>query len=180
MQKLGPGGVQNWAGDIIAVLRDAHEAVEEARARGSTALDPQVLDDLRERYDTAVESGRIHNRLRDWDTGNHPGYALACWLRDYKEQVFLFTRDFTVDWTNNVSERGAKKGQAPPGRLGLLAFPGHTRPLVPAEQLPRLRRRPRHRRTRRRPRRHRGKALATATARRQLNTKSRHPVNGHL
>ena len=28
--------------------------------------------------------------------------------RDYKEQVFLFTRDFTVDWTNNVSERGAK------------------------------------------------------------------------
>ena len=27
---------------------------------------------------------------------------------DYKEQVFLFTRDFAVDWTNNVSERGAK------------------------------------------------------------------------
>jgi transposase len=111
VQELGPGGVQNWAGDIIAVLRDAHEAVEEARARGSTALDQKVLDDLRERYDTAVESGRIHNRLRDWDTGNHPGYALACWLRDYKEQVFLFTRDFSVDWTNNVSERGAKKAK---------------------------------------------------------------------
>ena len=46
----------------------------------------------------------IHNRLRDWDSGNHPGYSLGCWLRDYKEQVFLFTRDFTVDWTNNVSE----------------------------------------------------------------------------
>ena len=41
-------------------------------------------------------------------SGNHPGYALGCWLRDYKEQVFLFTRDFAVDWTNNVSERGAK------------------------------------------------------------------------
>jgi hypothetical protein len=108
VQKLGPGGVQNWAGDIIAVLRGAHRAVEDARARGSTGLDPQVLDDLRERYDTSVKSGRIHNRLRDWDTGNHPGYALACWLRDYKEQVFLFTRDFAVDWTNNVSERGAK------------------------------------------------------------------------
>ena len=50
----------------------------------------------------------IHNRLRDWHAGNHPGYALGCWLRDYKEQVFLFTRDFNVDWTNNVSERGAK------------------------------------------------------------------------
>ena len=111
VQKLGPGGVQDWAGDIITVLRDAHEAVEKARARGSTALDQEVLDDLRERYDTAVKSGMIHNRCRDWDTGNHPGYALACWLRDCKEQVFLFTRDFSVDWTNNVSERGAKKAK---------------------------------------------------------------------
>jgi hypothetical protein len=108
VQKLGPGGVQNWAGDIIAILGEAHRAVEEARTRGSTALDPQALDDLRERYDTAVTAGRIHNRLRDWDTGNHPGYSLACWLRDYKEQVFLFTRDFAVDWTTNVAERGAK------------------------------------------------------------------------
>jgi hypothetical protein len=108
VMKLGPGGVQNWAGDIIAVLRDAHAAVEAARARGDTALDQKVLDDLRERYDTAVASGIIHNRLRDWDTGNHPGYSLGTWLRDYKEQVFLFSREFAVSWTNNVSERGAK------------------------------------------------------------------------
>ena len=39
--KLGPGGVQNWAGDIIAVLRDAHAAVEAARARGDTAPGPE-------------------------------------------------------------------------------------------------------------------------------------------
>jgi hypothetical protein len=108
VMKLGPGGVQNWAGDIITVLGQAHRAVEEARTRSSTALDPQVLDDLRERYDQAVKSGLIHNRLRDWDTGNHPGYALACWLQEYKDQVFLFTRDFNVGWTNNISERGAK------------------------------------------------------------------------
>jgi transposase len=111
VQKLGPGGVQNWAGDIIDILRDAHEAVEDARARGSTALDQQALDDLLQRYDTAAESGRIHNRLRAWDKGSHPGYALAIWLRGYKEQVFLFTRDFNVDWVNNVSERGAKKAK---------------------------------------------------------------------
>jgi hypothetical protein len=107
--KLGPGGLQDWAGDVIAVLRDARQAVEAARARGDTALDQQVLDGLRERYDSAVRSGTVHNRLRDWDGGgNHPGYALAGWLRDYKEQVFLFTRNFNVAWTNNVSERGAK------------------------------------------------------------------------
>ena len=106
--KLGPGSLQSWAGDVIAILREAHQAVEAARARNDTGLTPELLDDLRERYDEAVRSGIIHNRLRDWDTGNHPGYALGCWLRDYKEQVFLFTRDFAVDWTNNVSERAAK------------------------------------------------------------------------
>jgi hypothetical protein len=106
--KLGPGGLQSWAGEIIAILREAHQAVGDARARGSTALGADLLGKLRERYDTAVSSGIIHNRLRDWHEGNHPGYALGCWLRDYKEQVFLFTRDFAADWTTNVAERGAK------------------------------------------------------------------------
>ncbi len=106
--KLGPGGLQSWAGDIIAILREAHQAVQEARARGSTALGADLLDELRERYDEAAAFGITHNRLRDWHEGNHPGYALGCWLREYKEQVFLFTRDFAADWTTNVAERGAK------------------------------------------------------------------------
>jgi transposase len=108
VMKLGPGGLQSWAGDIIAILRQAHQAVQDARARGSTALGADLLDELRQRYDDAAAFGIIHNRLRDWHEGNHPGYALGCWLRDYKEQVFLFTRDFAADWTTNVAERGAK------------------------------------------------------------------------
>jgi hypothetical protein len=106
--KLGPGGLQSWAEDVITVLRDAHKAVEAARGRGGTALAPEILAGLEERYDQAMSTGIIHNRLRDWHDGNHPGYALGCWLRDYKEQVLLFTRAFAVPWTNNVSERGAK------------------------------------------------------------------------
>ena len=130
--KLGSGGLQGWAADVIAILRDAHAAVEEARGRGDTALDQKVLDDLLERYYTATAFGRTHNRLRDWDTGNHPGYALGYWLEEYREQVFLYTRNFAVSWTNNVSERG----ETASGRLRLLAFPGHARPLVPPAQLP--------------------------------------------
>ena len=109
--KLGPGGLQSWAGDIITILREAHSAVDEARARGSTALDPQVLEDLRERYDQAIRTGIIHNRLRGWHEGNHPGYALGCRLRDYKEQVFLFTRDFAVDWTNDLASHCTSWGR---------------------------------------------------------------------
>jgi len=123
--KLGPGGLQSWAGDIITILREAHRAVEDARARGSTALDPQVLKDLRERYDQAVSTGIIHNRLRDWHDGNHPGYALGRWLRGYKEQVFLYTRDFAVDWTNYadavVMPMFVARGGSAAGQGGALA-----------------------------------------------------------
>jgi Transposase IS66 family len=86
--KLGPGGLQSWAEDVITALRDAYRAVEEARACGPAALGPDVLASLEERYDEAVSFETIHNRLRAWDAGNHPGHALGAWLRDYKEQVF--------------------------------------------------------------------------------------------
>ncbi len=56
--KLGPGSLQHWAADVIAVLRDARHAVEEARARASTALDQRILDDLLERYEPPPSAGR--------------------------------------------------------------------------------------------------------------------------
>jgi transposase len=106
--KLGPGGLQSWAADVIEILRDARRLTAEGRARGDPP-DAEQLDKLRQRYDEAVAFGIIHNRLRDWDGGgNHPGYVLGCWLRDHADQVWLFTREPAVDWTNNVAERGAK------------------------------------------------------------------------
>jgi transposase len=65
--KLGPGALQSWAGDIIAILCEAHQAVEAARARGDTTLDPEALAKLRQRYDEAAAFGITHNRLRDRD-----------------------------------------------------------------------------------------------------------------
>src|SRR5258708_4204285 len=100
--KLGPGSLQSWAAEVITVLREAHQAVEDARSRGQPALDAGLLKGLRERYDEAVASGITHNRLRDWDgDGNHPGYALGCWLREHADQVWLFTTAFEVEWTSN-------------------------------------------------------------------------------
>jgi len=128
---------------------------------GPPPLTRRSLTASRDRYDKAVAFGAIHNRLRDWASGSHPGYALAAWPKEYKEQVWLFTRDFTVAWTNNVRRARRQDAQAPPGRLRLLAHPGHPRTLVPHPQLPHLSRRPRGHR----PRRHPGKALATATPR---------------
>jgi transposase len=105
---LGPGGVQDWTSDVRDALTEAHHAVERAKARRQHALDPHLLAELRARYDKAVESGRIHNRHRDWPEGNHPGYTLALWLARHAEQVWLFTTVFAVPWTNNSCEQAVK------------------------------------------------------------------------
>jgi len=119
VSRLGPGSLQSWAAEVITVLRQAHQAVEDALARGSPALDADLLNGLRERYDEAVSFGIIHNRLRDWDGGgNHPGYVLGCWLREHAGQVWLFTTEFEVEWTSNSAERavkGPKRHQAVSG-----------------------------------------------------------------
>ena len=74
-----------------------------SRARGEPAADAEPLAGLRQRYDKAVASGITRNRHRDWHDGNHPGCTLGCWLCDYAGQVWLFTREPSAEWTNNVS-----------------------------------------------------------------------------
>ena len=110
MAKLAPVGLQtSWTGEVTKALNDAHTEVQTARARGKPALDAARLAELRERYDRAVDTGIIHNRHRDWDAGgNHPGYTLAIWLRDYADQIWHFTTHLHVDWSSNAAERGVK------------------------------------------------------------------------
>jgi len=118
--KLGPGSLQaSWTREITKTLTEAHDAVQAAKTQGRTALDPDLLAELRARFDHAVETGIIHNRHRDWDGGgNHPGYTLATWLKKHAEHVWHFTRHFQVEWTSNAAERGikpAKRHQAVSG-----------------------------------------------------------------
>ena len=112
------GGEQGRVSEVATVLREANTAVTLARNVGEHQLDPGLLAGLRERYDKAAGWGLLTNRLRDWHDGNHPGYRLAIRLRDKAEQVWLFTRNFNVTWTNNASEqalRGPKRHQAVSG-----------------------------------------------------------------
>ncbi|PWK79479.1 transposase IS66 family protein [Lentzea atacamensis] len=111
-------GWQKWAGTVIDVLRDIAKAVDQARAAEADQLDPDLLADLRARYDKAVTWGITTNRYRDWHKGNHPGFTLAQRLKDKAEQVWLFARNFAIPWTNNASEqalRSPKRHQAGSG-----------------------------------------------------------------
>jgi hypothetical protein len=99
---------QSWAAEVITVLREAAAAVTEAITTGRDQLDLQLLAGLRARYDTAVAWGITTNRHRHWHNGNHPGYTLAKRLANKAEQVFTFTRNLAVPWTNNASEQALK------------------------------------------------------------------------
>ncbi|MGH3512354.1 MAG: IS66 family transposase, partial [Pseudonocardiaceae bacterium] len=106
---------QKWAGEVITVLREAAAAVATATTEGHDHLDPALLADLRQRYDHAIGWGMITNQHRNWIKGNHPGYNLATRLADKADQVWTFTRNLAVPWTNNSSEqalKGPKRHQA--------------------------------------------------------------------
>ena len=54
---------QQWAGQVITVLCEAAAAVTAAQADGRDHLDPELLAQLRRRYDEAVSWGIATNRL---------------------------------------------------------------------------------------------------------------------
>jgi transposase len=94
-----------WTEPVMSALTDAKAAVAKARTQGATAVDPDVLDELRTRYDEAVAWGIATNAHRDWPAGRHPGYTLARRLQTRAAQVWRFTADFAVPFTNNPAEQ---------------------------------------------------------------------------
>jgi hypothetical protein len=47
-------------------------------------------------------TGITTNQHRDSTNGNHPGYTLARRLAAKAKQVWTFTRNLAVPWTNNL------------------------------------------------------------------------------
>ena len=94
-----------WTEPATQALLDAKAAVAKARGDGATALDPDLLAGLRERYDKAVAWGIATNQHRDWPSGRHPGYTLARRLQTRAAHVWRFTIDFAVPFTNNPAEQ---------------------------------------------------------------------------
>ncbi|GAA3516014.1 hypothetical protein GCM10023075_78560 [Streptosporangium album] len=100
---------QGWAERVRKTLLAALVAVRQAAADNRDRLDDDLLAGLRARYDHEVHWGQITNRHRDWHDGNHPGYRLARRLAAKAEQVWLFTSNFAVPFTNNASEQALKE-----------------------------------------------------------------------
>jgi len=109
--------VQKWAAQAQQALRDAADLVDAAK-KTHTPIDVVALAKARLKYDRSVRVGISINLSRPWPKGNHPGLVLARRLQKKAKQVWLFTTNPTVPWTNNGSEqalRGPKRHQAVSG-----------------------------------------------------------------
>jgi hypothetical protein len=99
---------QGWANDLAALLVEAKNAVEAARAAGRDHLEPGVLHSIRTRYGMLVKAGLAANP--EPETGKRSGYTKKAFnllrrLRDHRADVLRFTSDFAVPFDNNQAER---------------------------------------------------------------------------
>ena len=94
-----------WHGQMRKLLQEMNTTRE---AQNRILTDKQIQD-FEDRYDKLLD-------LADREYYDNPpspyyrkGYNLSKELRDYRESVLLFLRHPEVDFTNNVSERAARK-----------------------------------------------------------------------
>jgi transposase len=102
---------QGWADEMIALLIDAKEMVEAARAAGSDHLDEGALHSIRVRYGTLIQKGWAANP--EPEKGKLAGYEkkavnLLTRLDTQRADVLRFATDFALSWDNNQAERDVR------------------------------------------------------------------------
>jgi transposase len=101
---------QSWAGELKALLRAMHAAVEQARTAGATQLARALRPHFVARYEALLADGVAQNpqppppRRR----GRHkqsPVRNLLDRLWTYEHEVLAFLDDFAIPFDNNQAER---------------------------------------------------------------------------
>lgn len=102
---------QRWPAQLKTVLLEMKHSVEQARERGRGCLEPALQKHLEAAYDRLVQSALRANprpAYRPNQRGRPPASParnLAERLRDHKDSVLHFLRDFRVPFDNNLAER---------------------------------------------------------------------------
>ena len=106
-----------WAEPMRDLLLEANRAVDEARQRGETALNPTLAQVFHSRYWERLKLGLSYhsklpslprhssNRGRD---KRRPGHNLLIRLHRFKDDVLRFIADFSVPFTNNLAEQALR------------------------------------------------------------------------
>jgi transposase len=114
LRELASVGVvwnQAWANELIALLVEAKDAVDAARATGQTTLSPSALHSVRTRYGTLIARGLADNPAPA--VGRRHGRArtaanLLKRLDTERADVLRFTTNFDSPFDNNQAERDVR------------------------------------------------------------------------
>ncbi len=106
-----------WAASMRQLLLEASRAVGEARARGATALAPNLLAAFHQRYWEALREGLAYHRKlprlpphpsNRGKARRRPGHNLLIRMHKFKDEVLRFLIDFDVPFTNNLAEQALR------------------------------------------------------------------------
>ena len=89
---------------ISITIRKRNDAIK----RGEKAFDEAVIADFNRRLDECLEKGRKENAAEPDIYGADNERALIKRLENYRENYFMWLRDFSIPTTNNLSERSLR------------------------------------------------------------------------
>ena len=102
---------QTWAGQFSDLLMEMKHVRDKAEAEGAESLSDDLLNRFSLRYDEIIRLAISENPLIMPEPGKRGRpkkgkvRALIDRLSDYKASVMMFTKDFRVDFDNNLAER---------------------------------------------------------------------------
>ena len=103
-----PGGPQDWAEQMAALLVEARDAARDARAAGEKALDPDTVTALTSRYRTITQDGYARNCHRQAPTAKD-ACRIASRFMKHEDMILRFiTRPDLDIFTNNQAERDVR------------------------------------------------------------------------
>jgi len=108
---LEEGGRQRWPTRLKTLLVEMKTAVDRAVERGNTRLRSDVQARFEAQFDRLVKRALQANPRPKYQIGQRgrprasPARNLAERLRDHKDSVLRFLRDFRVPFDNNLAER---------------------------------------------------------------------------
>jgi transposase len=108
LDEIGWISHQFWANDMAALLGDAKDMVETAKAKGVTGLSDSALHSIRTRYGQIIATGRLTNPgppSLERHGYERKAYNLLVRLDTQRADVLRFASDFRASFDNNQAER---------------------------------------------------------------------------
>jgi|GEM_PF-360705 len=95
---------QSWAIDMFDLLIEVFTAKRDAIERGDKCLNKEYINDIKKRYRQIVANG--YNEISGQTSGKT--HSLLERLRKLEDATLAFAVDFSVEFTNNVSEQSVR------------------------------------------------------------------------